>query len=205
MPFCQTCGNAINDSAKFCISCGTKISNSIPTPESTLPTPTAELGSIDDECIVSGVNGQITLSNNRITIARRGAMGFLTQGFKGDKEILISQISSIQYKQASKFTRGFIQFAFTGGQESKGGLFNSVQDENSVLFDQKQQPAFDELKRRIDEIRDSANSSVATPTLTTVPSPAFGLDELERLASFRERGIITDAEFEAKKKEMLGL
>jgi hypothetical protein len=31
------------------------------------------------------------------------------------------------------------------------------------------------------------------------------LDELERLAGLKERGIITDEEFEAKKKELLGL
>jgi histidinol phosphatase-like PHP family hydrolase len=31
------------------------------------------------------------------------------------------------------------------------------------------------------------------------------LDELERLASLRDQGIITDDEFEAKKKEILGL
>jgi hypothetical protein len=31
------------------------------------------------------------------------------------------------------------------------------------------------------------------------------LDELERLASLRDQGIITDEEFEAKKKEILGL
>ena len=42
-------------------------------------------------------------------------MGFITQGFKGDKEILISQISSVQYKPAGNFTRGYIQFAFIGG------------------------------------------------------------------------------------------
>ncbi len=37
---------------------------------------------------------------------------------------------------------------------------------------------------------------------TEVPSY---LDELERLAELRERGIITDEEFEAKKKQLLGL
>jgi hypothetical protein len=31
------------------------------------------------------------------------------------------------------------------------------------------------------------------------------LDELERLASLRDQGIITDEDFEAKKKEILGL
>jgi hypothetical protein len=40
------------------------------------------------------------------------------------------------------------------------------------------------------------------------PAPAGEpsyLDELEKLADLRDKGIITDAEFEAKKKELLGL
>ena len=130
-------------------------------------------------------------------------MGFLTQGFKGEKEILISQISSIQLKQPSRLSRGFIQFAFVGGQESKGGLYASVRDENSVLFDKKHQSVFEELKRRIDAIRDSV--SVAEEGPARVSPSAWGLDELEKLASLHQRGILTDAEFEAKKKEILGL
>ena len=126
-------------------------------------------------------------------------MGFITQGFKGDKEILISQISSVQYKPAGNFTRGYIQFAFIGGQESKSGLIGSVQDENSVLFDKKHQSAFDELKKRIDDIRDAGEVPVVEPVATS------GADELEKFASLHQRGILTDAEFDAKKREILGL
>ena len=40
------------------------------------------------------------------------------------------------------------------------------------------------------------------------PAPSEGpsyLEELEKLGELRDKGIITDAEFEAKKKELLGL
>jgi L-fucose isomerase-like protein len=36
------------------------------------------------------------------------------------------------------------------------------------------------------------------------PEPSY-LDELERLASLRDQGIISDEDFEAKKKQLLGL
>jgi ribosomal protein L12E/L44/L45/RPP1/RPP2 len=36
------------------------------------------------------------------------------------------------------------------------------------------------------------------------PEPSY-LDELERLAALRDKGIISDAEFEAKKAQLLGL
>ena len=42
-----------------------------------------------------------------------------------------------------------------------------------------------------------------------LPGPARAepdyLDELERLGKLRDQGILTDAEFEAKKKDLLGL
>jgi hypothetical protein len=38
-----------------------------------------------------------------------------------------------------------------------------------------------------------------------LPEEPDYLDELERLAGLRDQGIITDAEFEAKKAELLGL
>ena len=44
---------------------------------------------------------------------------------------------------------------------------------------------------------ESPDERVATP------APDF-LDQLERLASLRDRGVLTDAEFDAKKAEMLG-
>ena len=83
---------------------------------------------------VEGLNGEIDLLEDRIKIRRKGGIAFLTQGLKGDKDILISQISSIQFKNAGALTNGYIQLAFLGGTESKGALFSAVKDENTVMF-----------------------------------------------------------------------
>ncbi len=216
MPYCAACGSPNEDEANFCYSCGNQMATTrteanppLPPPAPPLPVETPQPSNATpeqsdaDTFIAVGANGQIELSGNRIKISRKGAMGFLTQGFKGDKEILIAQISSIQLKEPNMLSRGFIQFAFIGGRESKGGLYASVRDENSVLFDKKSHPTFEELKRRIDAIRDTVNLSESGPT--QLSPPTWGLDELERLASFHDRGIITDEEFETKKKEILGL
>ena len=45
----------------------------------------------------------------------------------------------------------------------------------------------------------------ATPTASQGTTDVSYLDELERLASFRDQGIITQEEFDAKKKDLLGL
>lgn len=143
-----------------------------------------------------GHNGQLELTDSILRIKRKGVLAFMTQGFKGDKEILISQISSIQFKKANVFTNGYIQFAFVGGQEAKGGLFQGTQDENTVMFRASQQAAFerlrDELQRRI-----AAAASRSTQSSS--------LDELEKLASLRDRGVVSEEESQQKKKQILGL
>lgn len=55
----------------------------------------------------------------------------------------------------------------------------------------------------------SGDAPVAAPTPAAPPAPAAGgpsyVNELEQLADLRDRGIITAEDFEAKKKELLGL
>lgn len=143
-----------------------------------------------------GHNGQLELTDTTVRIKRKGVLGFLTQGLKGDKEILISQISSIQFKNAGPFVNGYIQFAFVGGQEAKGGAFQAVSDENTVMFRQSQQTAFEAFKAELEKRIHAPRSQASAPS---------NLDELEKLASLRDRKIISEAEFEAKKKQLLGL
>jgi hypothetical protein len=49
-----------------------------------------------------------------------------------------------------------------------------------------------------------ASPAGATPAASTEHSSDF-IDEIERLAALRDQGILTDAEFDAKKQQILGL
>ncbi len=152
-----------------------------------------------DNILISakGVNGQLELLENKIRIKRKGLMGLATQGLKGDKEIFIKQISSVQFKKAGMMTNGYIQFAFIGGQEAKGGIFQATKDENSIMFKAKHQRDFEAIKAAIEEKLFSDQPSQA-PAISN-------LDELEKLASLKDKGIISQEEFEAKKKQLLGI
>lgn len=147
------------------------------------------------EFMATGVNGQITVTETKIIISRKGLLGVLGHGFKGDKEIRIDQISSIQLKHAGPVLNGYIQFGFLGSQESKSGIIGATQDENTVMFNTKQEPDFQRVKEHV-EARYGRQQVAAT---------ASPLDDLERLAVLKDKGIITEAEFEAKKKQILGL
>ena len=150
----------------------------------------------DMELQAEGVNGQIVLSEDRVVISRKGALGFLTQGLKGDKNIMVSAITSIQFKNATMWTNGYIKFAFQGGKEAKGGLFQATQDENSVMFKSKQQPAFEKIRDEVEKRTQVGSNSTITSS---------GADEVAKFAELRDKGILTEEEFQLKKKQILGL
>ena len=145
-----------------------------------------------------GYNGTLILTDTGIII-QRGVKGFLFGGMmlRGDKTIPYSSIIAVQLKKAG-MTAGYIQLTLKGGSEAKSGLFQSATDENSINFHSafggNNNELFNEAKTLIEE---KINS-------TGVPK-SNGLDELEKLAALKEKGIINEEEFNAKKKQILGL
>ena len=158
---------------------------------------------------VEGHNGQIELYKNKIVIKRKGVMSKLTQGFKGDKEIMLKRISSIQLKEAGMITSGYIQFAFSGGKENTDGLMDATKDENSVMFTKKQQADFKKLKNAIydqmDKLEREKENRMRGSTQPESNNSSSELDELEKLANLKEKGIITEEEFNKKKKQILDI
>lgn len=146
-----------------------------------------------------GYNGTLMLTDTGVII-KRGAKGFLLGGgmLRGDKTIPYSSIVAVQLKKAG-MTAGYIQLTLRGGSEAKSGLFQSATDENSINFHSafggKNNELFAEAKKLIEE---------KINTLS-VPAKNSGLDDLEKLAALKEKGIISEEEFQAKKKQLLGL
>lgn len=144
----------------------------------------------------NGVGGQLSVYDDKVVISRKGLLGTLTHGLKGDKEIRISQISSIQFKKANMLVNGYIQFAFLGGQEAKGGIYQATQDENTIMFNMSQQKDFEHAKKLIEE---QMNKLSAQTNNVAIDIP----DQIKKLAELKEAGILTEKEFEEKKAELL--
>jgi len=72
------------------------------------------------------------------------------------------------------------------------------------LSDEELQAAIEDLQIQVDELSDAEYAEVEKADAAEEKEDSY-LDELERLADLREKGIITDEEFEAKKKQLLGL
>ena len=74
-----------------------------------------------------GLNGQIEVLEDRIVISRKGVFGFLTQGLKGDKTIPFASITAVQFKTASAFFNGYIQFTVYGATKVEAESLQPVQ------------------------------------------------------------------------------
>lgn len=96
-----------------------------------------------------GHTGQIDLYENRIDIKRKGFMAFALHGFDGTKTIFIKALTGIQFKDAGNLTAGYIQFIFPGSIESSKGLFDATKDENTVMFQKKDQEEFEKIRNYI--------------------------------------------------------
>lgn len=144
---------------------------------------------------VFGINGRLELCEDRIKIKRLGGTSPTIQGLMG-KYILLSQISSIQFKEAGLLHLGYIQFVLTGEQESEWDL-RSTPDENTVTFEFFQQKYFEQIKEAIER------AMAIRSKLEGLKPPE--LAKLEKLSRLKDQGVFTEEEFNRKKQRLLGI
>jgi hypothetical protein len=109
-----------------------------------------------------GVNGTLVVMPDRIIIRRKRALlPWLGQGIKGSKEIAIDQVSGTQLKRATAFINGYIGFSLVGGAETRLSGFAAAQDDDSIMFTNKQQPGFEKAKELVDLYREAARKAAA--------------------------------------------
>ena len=140
-----------------------------------------------------GRNGKIELYKDFIRLDRETVMGFLMQGLKGKKDIYFKSITSIQIKKPG-LTAGYLQFSILGGNESKSGAFAAASDENTISFNGKKN------YEKAMEIKECIETRINAPV---APPSSSDADEIEKMYSLMEKGIITKKEFENKKKKIL--
>lgn len=138
----------------------------------------------------------VKVENGNVTIARKGIQNFLNQGSKGEKSIPIKSLTAIQLKEP-RLTTGFLQFAYSGSNESKGGVVSAVKDENTILFTKKELDQAKELKALIEKLQNESE----VPNI----SQSSAADELKKFKVLLDEGIINEEEFQAKKKQLLGI
>lgn len=121
-------------------------------------------------------------------------------GTTGGKRINFSDITAIQFKEPAGVTVGFIQFAYPGSGEARGSVIDAINDENAIPVSPQNlavaREVVDFIEKKRAELRTSSN---------TVIQQASAADELKKFKELLDMGIISQEEFNAKKKQLLGL
>lgn len=144
-----------------------------------------------------GSLGKIELYENKIVIKR----GVFHASGKNQKEIYFPSIMAIEIKKPG-IQAGYIQFVVAGSQEvKKKGSFgmNLADDENTVLFNDpsKYKEAL-EIRDRIEKYKNKAYQQSVV-----VQSEVSVADELLKLKSLLDAGIISEEEFSQQKYKLL--
>jgi len=148
---------------------------------------------------MTGVQDLLEVFDDRVAISPKGIMGFLNKGLKGTKEIPFSSVIAVQFKEAGSVFSGYLQFTIPGGNESKGGIMAATKDENTFMFAHAKNNA---LAKEIKAYIDVAIRNARAPQ--SAINPASLSDELQKLAVLKASGILSDDEFQAAKRKLIG-
>jgi hypothetical protein len=146
-----------------------------------------------------GIQDELEVFEDKITITPKGIRGFLSKGIKGTKYIPFASITAIQFKEAGAVFSGYLQFTIPGGNESTGGILAATRDENTFMF---ARPENNALAMRI---KDHIEAAVHALRTTNAPAPPTRLlDELQQLVKLKQQGFLSEEEFQAAKKKLIG-
>ena len=139
----------------------------------------------------NGSNGHALLYTDKVVIKHNRLIGGAAE-----KTIFLSQLTGVTIKKAT-FTSGMIHFA-TGGSEMKK-VNKSIKDENALITPPFSDKKALQFKVQVEEqIGKLLSGKVAV-------SQSSNADEIAKFNELLQKGIITQEEFDSKKKQLLGL
>jgi hypothetical protein len=148
-----------------------------------------------------GVNGQITISGDWMTIGRKG-LGRLGHS-KGERRIPLASITAVQMRPAGPLANGFLRVTIPGSPERRGGLNDATSDENAVIFTKKHADEFAAVQTYIETYIANRIAAHHQPQQVVHQAAPDVADQIRKLASLRDDGILTEEEFQTKKAALL--
>ncbi len=150
-----------------------------------ISTALAELRVYEDHCVLT---------------AKKNAVSLLITNkfFAGEKKFYYSDLTSVQFREPGRITDGYMEFEYPGSRSgNNSGAYSS---ENAISFIKKDLDKMKEIYNYVDgKIREYKNKGNGTVQQLS------SADELKKFKELLDAGIITQAEFDAKKKELLGI
>lgn len=99
---------------------------------------------MEPKYILHGMNEDLIVSDNEVTIESQGVIGWLAHGHWGSKAIPISTIKSVRIKKATLWDKGSLRISVAGepGKEIK----------NSISITSEQNKLAEEIKTYIESL-----------------------------------------------------
>lgn len=202
--FCSACGKQLPDGSTFCSGCGKKLplKNSSPQFAANKGIESPTNGAVYS---IDGVRGKhIDVYENKCVIKTKVTFGSLLahNATDGEKTIYYKDCVGVQYKKSGA-TIGYLQLETASGMMNNGG--SNFMGENSFTFDttkisnEKMEEVANYVRTKVEEVKSHGDNP------TTVIQAVSAADELKKMKDLLDLGIITQEEFEAKKKQLLGL
>lgn len=156
-------------------------------------------------CIVNNLGKILDVYDNKAVFTSTQSTSTVVSGLllgnsvtQGEKTIYYKDAIGVQYKPSS-IADGYIQIeTAAGGMVSSSSQYGG---ENAIQFsgkerNQEAEIIVDFIKKRIDDIKNAPNGVV---------QQASSADELKKYKDLLDSGIISQEEFDAKKKQILGI
>ena len=205
--FCSGCGKLLPNGSTFCSGCGKQLIKSTSGSDSPQISKNKGMKNAVNGCVYSidGVRGKhIDVYENKCTIKTKVTFGSIiaSNATDGEKTIYYKDCVGLQFKPA-KLTIGYLQFETASAMMNNHG--SNFFGENSFTFDitvisnEKMEEVANYIRKRIDEIKTAGDRPA---TIVSAISPA---EELKKMKELLDLEIITQEEFDAKKKQLLGL
>lgn len=142
---------------------------------------------------LDGVVGELDVYEDRIAIKRKGKRAIRIYGVEEERTIPIKLIKGVKFRAWTPMARGYLQFDIEGNIETQGGFLAAASDENTIFFTKEGNEIAKRIKNYMEEkiVKSSNNND--------------SINELKGFKKLLDEGIITQEEFEAKKKQILNI
>ena len=128
----------------------------------------------------------VCIGKNTFKVRARG------RAYTGTKEYFYTDLTSVKYVAPTLMLNGYLSVEFPGAKNIDETFWFDRKKEIIAEFEK----AYEYIKERINYYKKQSN------TVVNQLSPA---DELKKFKELLDMGIITQEEFDAKKKQLLGL
>ena len=142
-------------------------------------------------------NTTVVLVDDGVVFKRGKNDLMIHKSLRGETKVLFNQIQEIKFQEATRTSKGYLQLS-TPRSSIVGVLRTVDQPQNAVKFKMDKNEEALELKRLVETKIKQLSSGQSS-------NNSESLESLRELKSLLNEGVITQSEFEAKKKQILNI